>query len=291
MQPVGPTAASPRRRGLWIAVGVVVVAAVVVGALFATGTVRLGSSSSPPPADETFSQAVGVAGSRSGSVGGGPWYAFAGVALLTPVAILEPATNLSALLTAANCTARWIGPEPTNVAVPATGPTAALGASAYWTFLLKNASNGILLETVADGMATAVVTLGGTNCTALASVFNSFGSGMQDSPKILGAANAAGGTSFLAEYPNATQAWVVSGGATVSVITTSPEWLIEYTSCALPLVTSASGAVFNATVGGTSATVTNHASGTVDCALTAATGPSLLGPGPGPAPALEKLFK
>ncbi len=291
MQPEGSAPASPRRRGLWTAVAVVVIAAVVVGALFASGTLHLGSTSSAPPADETFSEAVGVAGSHSGSVGGGPWYAFAGVALLTPVAILEPATNLSALLTAANCTARWIVPEPTNVAVPATGPTAALGASAYWTFLLKNASNGILLETVADGSATAIVTLGGTNCTALASVFNSFGSGMQDSPKIVAAANAAGGSAFLAQHANSTQAWVVSGGATISVITTSPEWLIEYTSCSLPLVTGETGAVFNATVGGTSATVTNHTSGTVDCSLTAATGPSLVGTAPGPAPALEKLFK
>ncbi len=291
MQPVGSPPAPPRRRALWTAVAVVLVAAAVVGALFATGTLRIGSSSSPPPADETFAQAVGLAGSHSGSVSGGPWYAFVGVALLTPVAILEPATNLSTLLTAANCTAHWIGPEPTNVAVPATGPTAALGASAYWTFLLKNASNGILLETVASGDATAVVTLGGTNCTALASVFNSFGSGMQDSPKIVAAANGAGGTAFLAQHANATQAWAVSGGATISVITTSPEWLIEYTSCSLPLVTGETGAVFNATVGGTSATVTEHATGNVDCALTAATGPSLLRTALGPAPALEKLFK
>jgi hypothetical protein len=257
-----------------VAVGI----AVVVVALAATGVLHLGATSNSNPADETFAQAQSVAQSQSSSVAGGPWYAFAGVAIVSRAAVLEPVTNVSADLAAVGCTATWIGGVPANVAIPATPASVATGAAAYWAFALKNASNGILLETITSGVADSVATLGGTNCTTAASYFDSFGSGMQDSPAVIEAADAAGGASFLAAYPNATQAWAVSGGATFSVITTSPEWLVEYTSCALPVAATEHGAIFNATVGGTSGVVTAHSNGTVDCALTAAVAPTLAAP-------------
>jgi hypothetical protein len=269
----------PPRRRRWPAVAVAAVAVIVVVlALIAGGVIRLGPSTSSNPADETFAQASGVAASRSGSVPGGPWFAFAGVALVTPVAVLEPATNLSAALQLGNCTESWIGGAPANVAIPATGARVATGAAAFWTFLLKNASNGILLETISTGTADAVLTLGGAQCEQFAGLFDSFPSGMLDSPAIIAAANAAGGASFLATDPNATQAWAVVGGVTFDVITTAPEWLVEYTSCSIPASVNAQGTVFNATVEGGSGVVTNHTTGSVDCALSAAVGVGLAEP-------------
>jgi hypothetical protein len=269
---------------------VAVAIAVIVLALAASGVLRLGSTSTGNPTYETFSQATSVAQSRSSSVAGGPWFAFGGVAVVTRAAVLEPVTNVSGALKTAGCTADWIGGMPANVAVPGTPASVALGASAYWAFVLKNASNGILLETIASGSADAVATLGGTNCTAAASYLDSFGSGMQDSPTIIAAANAAGGAAFLVAHPNATQAWAVTGGATFSIISTSPEWLVEYTSCALPAAEDEEGAVFNATVGGTSGVVTAHTNGTVDCALTAAVAPTLGVPTPFAAVLLRKAI-
>lgn len=284
MQPTPAGAGRPHRRRILPVVGAVVVAVAIVVALAAAGVLSFGSKpSSSPPADETFAEASAVATSASGSVAGGPWYGVLGAALVTPFAVLEPAANLTAVLSFLNCTSHWISGEPSNVAIPATPASAALGTAAFWSFVLKNATNVLLLETVAQGSASALVTLNGSTCSEGAGYLDSFGGGMQDSPKIVAAANAAGGSAFLATYPNATEFWGVSGGVTYGVLTTSPEWFLEYTSCSLPAGANEEGAVFNATVGGTSATVTNHTSGEADCALTGASLPSLARPS-GPPP-------
>lgn len=291
MESPAPPAAPARRRWLYPILGVVVVAVVVIAALAATGNLPFGSKSSAPPTDLTFSQASSAASSRSGSVSGGPWYGVVAVAVLSRATILEPATNLTSVLADLNCTSHWISGQPSNVAIPATPTSAGTGTSAFWTVVLKNTTNVLLLETVSQGSASPVLTLTGANCSEAAGYLVSFGGGLQDSPSVVAAANAAGGASFLAEYPNATEFWGILGGLTYGIISTSAEWGVEYTSCSLPGGADSEGAVFNATVGGTSGVVTSHASGEVDCALTGASLPSLVVRAGFSAASPEKLFK
>jgi hypothetical protein len=263
---------------------------VAIAALFASGVVHLGGSSTPSPTYETFSQAESNAESGSSSVAGGPWYAAFGAAVAIPVAVLEPATNLSSLLSIVNCTPVWPGGEPSNIGIPATGPSASVGAAAYWTFGLKNATNALLVESVSDGVASAVFEASGSACSRSVGYLASFPAGVVDSPAIISAADKVGGAAFLAAHPNATRVWGAIGGLTIGILGISPEWFVEYTSCSLPTSTEGVGAVFNATLGGTSGAVITNSTGTANCVLTAPTGFSLTLHGPPSAVAARKAI-
>jgi hypothetical protein len=260
-----PPPRSARRRWILPIVAVAVVAVVLVAALFAAGVLRFGPANSPPPADQTFSQAESQAQSGANSVPGGPWYAVFGIAVVTRVAVLEPVTSLSSDLSPLNCTFAWPNGQPANIALPATSSGAAAGTSAYWAFGLKNQSNTLLLESVSDGTASAVLTARGGTCAEGTGYLVSFPSGFVDSPAMVSAVGAAGGTPFLAANPNATQVWVGVAGITIYGFTSSPVWEVAYTSCSLPPVEGQNGSIFNATVGGTSGVVTGHANGTGSC--------------------------
>ena len=284
-----PSPAPPGRRWLLPVVAAIVAGVVVVASLFAFGIVHLGSGSSPA-SYQTFSQAESTASRASGGTGGGPWFAVAGVALVTPVAVIEPATNLSSLLALTNCTFVWPHGQPMNVEVPATPASASIGASAYWDFVLKNGSNALLVESVSDGSASQVVVATGGTCAEVGGALVSFPSGVVDSPVAIQAANAAGGSAFLNVHPNATQAWAVVGGVAFGFLTTSPEWFVEYSSCSFPTSSNTSGAVYNATVGGSSGVVTNHSTGTTACAPTIPTGFTLGFPAGASTPAARKAI-
>lgn len=259
--------AAPRRRG-WVLPVVVaaVVAVVIIAALFVTGVVHFGAASSNP-VYETFSQAESVAGGSAGA-SGGTWYAAFGSAISTPTSLLYPTTNLTAL-TSLNCTFVWPHGEPANIPVPATGPTAGVGASAMWEFGFKNASNALLIVIVSDGVASNLVTITGKLCESYVAYLAPFPSGVVNSPAIVATANQAGGSAFLAAHSNASQIWAAYGGIQLGELgSTSPEWYVEDTTCALPGYSGEVGAVFNVTIGGTSGAVINSSSGTVGCAPT-----------------------
>jgi hypothetical protein len=280
-----------RRPRRWpFAVAAVAVVAIVVVSLFAFGVLRLGPSNSAVVQYETFSQAESTAVAGAGSVAGGPWFAVAGAAIATPVEVAEPATNLSSLLDLANCTFVWPHGPPANVVIAATPLSSAAGTAGYWAFLLKNVSNTLLLESVSDGSASAVLLASGSQCVDVADLLVSFPVGVVNSPQVIAAVNGVGGSAFLSEYPNATRFWGAIGGISVGILSSSPMWFVEYTSCSVPTSSSTSGAVFNATVGGTSGVVTNHSAGRADCALTAPTGFSLALPAGGDAPAARKAI-
>jgi hypothetical protein len=117
-----------------------------------------------------------------------------------------------------------------------------------------------------------------------------FSAGLVDSPAVVSAADEVGGSAFLSAHPNATRVWAVVGGLSFSGLSTSPEWIVEYTSCTLPTSITEVGSTFNATVGGTSGAVTMHANGTANCALTAPTGAGLTSRGAGGPAALRKAI-
>jgi hypothetical protein len=257
----------------------VVIAVVAVAALAAAGVLRLGTSSSGPAADETFSQALGRAQSESSSTSGGPWTAVAGAAVLTTVAVSEPASNLTNSKQFADCTVTWTGSLPSVLTVPATPAGAATGTSAYWFFVLKNGTNALEVESVSEGAVTPLITVYGGECSVLATDLDAFPGGMPDSPAVIAAVNAAGGSAFLSAHANATQLWGVDGGVTVYGITIEPEWTIAYTTCSATASSSQAGAVFNASVNGLTAAVTSHnTSAAASCGTSGVTGPSLTAP-------------
>jgi|SRR5580658_1310202 hypothetical protein len=275
-------APGPSRGRRWvIPAAIVVVVLVVVAALIATGTLRFGTASSSPLSDETFSQAESTAQSGANADSGGTWYPVLGVAVSLPAASLEPIGNLSGLLGAINCTFAWPHGEPANIAIPATSTSASVGAAAYWTFGFKNASNGLLIESVADGVASTLAFASGGECASIVAFLTAFPAGVVDSPAVVSAVNEVGGSDFLATHPNSTRVWGAEGGASYDGLGLSPEWFVAYTSCTLPLSEGENGALFNATVGGTSGVVTGHSNETVSCLPTIPTlppVPPLLGP-------------
>jgi hypothetical protein len=259
-------------------VAVVVVAAVAIAALAAAGVLHFGSTGSSPPANETFSQALGVAQSKASSQAGGPWTAVAGAALVSTLEVTEPSANLTTLEDLTNCNLTWVGGQPSDLIVPATPSGTSIGTSAFWSFALKNESNALLVETVSQGSASALLTLTGGDCATAGSALDGFTSGMPDSPAIIAAVNANGGAAFIGAHANASELWSVDGGFTFLGISTTPEWFVEYTSCSATASPTQTGAVFNATVNGLSAIVTENASGTAECALSVSTGPTLAAP-------------
>jgi len=266
-----------RKRRRWLLPTLVAaVAAIVVASLFLTGVVHWGSSGGPSSPYLTFSQAEAKSQSASGSTAGGPWFASIVISLVSPSSILEPTQNVSGFLTDSNCTYYWPNGEPANLAVPATPVTAAVGASAYWLVGLKNASNGLLLETVSDGSASALVTIQGSACEKVAGYLVQFPSGSVDSPTIVTSVNHVGGSAFLAAHPNATELWSGIGGISLGLLgATTPEWYVEYTSCTFPAVEGETGAFFNATVAGLTGDIINNHTGTTGCTLGPSVTPSV----------------
>jgi len=287
-----PAPARPPRSRTWIIPTVVVVVVVVVllAALFATGTLRLGTSSSGNPALETFSQAESVASGGASGQSGGTWFPVFGAALATPTALLEPESNITSVLDSINCTVSWPNGEPTSVEIPATPTGAAVGAAAYWAFGFKNVSNALLVVTVSSGTASALVLVTGSLCEDLIEYIAPFPSGVVDSPAIVTAADQAGGSAFLTAYPNATKVWGAVAGAQFGAITTSPVWLVEYTTCSIPPYLGETGQVFNATLGGTSGAVINSTSGPAACTISVPSGILTGVPIPGTPSAVRKAI-
>jgi hypothetical protein len=280
----GPPPARSSRRWLAPVAAVIVVVVVLIAALFVTGVLHLGSSSSAP-AYETFSQAEGVASANSGSVAGAPWFAALGAGVAAPTSILEPVTNLTSLLTSVGCTLVFPHGEPANLDIPSTPTNAATGAAAYWTFGFKNVSNALLIETVSLGVASSLLIANGTACENFVAFLATFPSNVLDSPQIVAAANGAGGSAFLAKYPNATRGWGAVGGIQLGTLaSTSPIWEVSYTSCSFPAYSGETGALFNATIAGLTGVVSNSSTSTGACGVTVPT--TLLAPLHGVAPAL-----
>jgi hypothetical protein len=259
-----------RHRALLFGVTAAVAVGVVVAILFATGVIHPASGGTPASSPFlTFSQAETTAQTASATFPGGPWYAIVAVAITAPTSFLEPTSNITSTLAQADCNFTYPSGQPPNIGIPATGPRASTGASAFWTVALKNASNGLVLYTVSDGVAAAMLTASGPDCARTVGFIESFPAGTYDSPAIIAAANAVGGSAFLAAHPNATELWAAVGGVVLGILgSTTPEWFVEYTSCTFPAVSGETGAIFNATLGGlTGKVISSYNNTTTPCSL------------------------
>jgi len=246
--------------------------AVVLAAVVIVAVLAVAASLAPKPAANTtesystFSEAASVAGTAAAQARSGGWSAelAAGVrigsSLAVPLANLTSLTNLTA-----NCSLSVLPGLPADLTIDATPPSAPAGHAAFWLFGFTDGGGNLLVVSVDLGVPTALFSLTAGSCFGSTVTLVAFPSTEVDSPALVAAANASGGATFLGEYPTAAQIFAGVGGATYSVLTTGPLWVVADTSCPLPYPINETGAVFNATVSGSGSVITSS-SGPVNCA-------------------------
>ena len=264
-----PTSGRPARRRWLVPVLVTVVAvAVVLAALVATGILPLShSSNSGPGATPTFQGAASEAQPSANAQPHGPWSPAAGVGIRLPLALTLPTVNitqyLSDLNAAVGCEVSLLGSPPTQEVLDGTPGSASPGAAAFWVVMFVNGTGGALGVMVNGGVATPLFSVtGNSTCREYLDALAPFPAGSPDSPAIVAAVNASGGSTFLSEHPNATEVFVG-----LSAVIIQPTWEVVYTTCSPTVVPGVTGYEYNATVSGT--TVQHHASGVVSCSVPA----------------------
>jgi len=227
-----PPTGGRRRRGLRTAIVAVCAAALVVGALFATGVVHLGSAA-PNPAIP-FSQARADAEGATAKALGGPWVAVAAIGLDVRVLTSVP-TNLSGLLgTGCTVTALAGVTLPTQLLVPAYSGSYGSGLSPFWIVLVANTtSKEVVLVEVVDRQATALAQLGGSGCPVSGSSSDVLSSSTVDSPQVAGLAWTAAGQEFVTLDPNLTVLVLAAfgGGFRYAGVSLGSVWGIAYAPC------------------------------------------------------------
>jgi len=249
-------------------VAVVVAAVVVVAVLTTAGFLFHKASTNTTEQFSTLQEADSVAGSVASHAIAGSWNTLVAVGLRLSAGVTLPTTNLSSIenLTSA-CTLTNLPGAPTSLAIDATPASSAPGHAAFWIFGLSNSAGTILLVSVDLGTANALYTASGSSCSTTFGSLSPFPSTESDSPALVAAANASGGSAFLSEYPDSAQLMAGVGGFTALGFTSPPVWDLVDTSCPLPLLLNETGAEFNATLTGAPANVLTHTTGPVNCAL------------------------
>ena len=236
-------------------VGVVVIAIVVVGALFATALVARTSTSStsiegtPLSYDTFYPPAV----SALGSAEDGPW---------TPIAVLAIGTSESISGTAGasgvgaggSCSSVWSYSGP--VTFPATPIGAPVGEVSAWFLVSRDSANDLLITLVANTTGAVLATnleIGPQSCLTGAAGYGTLTGTYVNSINAAAAVNSVGGSAFLASNPGAT---VELGIFNMSGLTL---WAVIYSTCQYT-ATGGTGNEFLGAVGATNGTLVDHES-------------------------------
>jgi len=267
-----PSASRPgRRRWPWVAAAIGAAVVVTLGVLFEAGLVfHTSGGGSPSSPWETYLEAEPQAAQAAATLSGGPWSPVfaAGLALLD--AITVPATNLTSVLSAINCTASFPGGVSPSVTVPATPTSAGAGRAALWVVGFRNSTGGILVSSVTEGSAAALFTAGGASCQQYTVDLLEIASDVADSPTAVGAAASAGGSAFLTQHSTASQLWVLFGGYTIGPIETAPMWTVVDSSCSLS--GGGTGAAFVANESGSGVVLSSHTYSSLPCSASGLAG-------------------
>jgi hypothetical protein len=264
--PPGPV---PRSRR-WVApvIALVVAAVLIVAVLAAAGFLFHKASTRTTEQYSTLNEAESVAGSSASNAISGSWNPIFAGGIRLAAGVSLPTANVSSVenLTS-GCNLTSLPGAPTSLTVDATPASADAGHAAFWIFGLSNGAGTIALVSVDLGVPTALYALSGGSCASTFDTVASFPSTESDSPALVAAANASGGSAFLSEYPNSAQLFFGVGGLTYLGFTSPPLWDVVDTSCPVPLLLNETGAEFNATITGAPASVLSHSTGPVNCAL------------------------
>ncbi len=178
-----------------------------------------------------YSQVASPAGAAQERLGGAPW---------TPDSIIGLGDRHSYVGDeglVAGCTVVW--ENASTIVIPATPAGAAAGAVAFWVVASVNASGAVLLTEVTELSSEIVASNGAVvegSCTAAFTVDGPIAPPVVGSELVAAAANEAGGSAFLSEFP----------GSTEEVALVGPAWLVAYSTCE-PFATSGTGEGFTAT--------------------------------------------
>jgi hypothetical protein len=247
---------------------IVVAAVVIIAILFLAGVVFHKSNATTTEPYATFDEATSVAGTAASHAATGTWSPVFAAGLRLSSSLTVPVSNLTTLTNlTSNCTFSAVSGSPTSITIDATPSSTPQGHGAFWLLGLSNGGGSILLVSVDLGTATALLLVSGASCAQYTDLLAPFPSTESDSPALVAAANASGGSGFLAQYPGAVQLLAGLGGLTDYGFTSSPEWEVFDTSCPVPLLVNETGMDFNATLTGNPATVQAHSTGPVNCSF------------------------
>ncbi len=196
------------------------------------------------PTPLTYSQATAIMVANASGFDGGNWSVAFGGGIASPLNSSLPASTATG-----NCSVTWIATPTSSIFVPPTPTNAPAGTANFNFFFLvsANVSDTTLVGTVVNGTPVREFTFATSACPAYSSFVNPVGPGVIDSPLAVAAANAAGGSTFLASHANVTEQWLVVAGQNSSYFSQPPFWSVNYsTSC---------GASFQALIDGLSGLV------------------------------------
>jgi hypothetical protein len=246
---------------------VIVLLALTFGGVI-PGLFTSSKSSGPAAATLSYAQAAGVAKTTADSTGG-PWSVFSGGAVELPAPYVVPGavfTDLSANLSAYGCVVTWEGNVVTaGLSIPATPSNAATGEANFWLFLLTTTSGSIQGVTVSNGTGNGLVLIGGLVCELLGQELQPLNESILSSTQSVSIANTAGGSAFLASYPQSIRAWGVAGIAPRLNLSVS-EWAVAYTTCPTSgTEPTAPQPMFNATINAMTGEVLTSGETNVTC--------------------------
>jgi hypothetical protein len=226
---------------------VVVAAIVIVAILYFTGIGPFATQSSSgggggTTSGQTFSQAVTAAeavaltvpgGSlHAATVAGGPWTLFGGGGLQLGSTASVSTAYWQGVVGASGCAVTLLPGASTITSIPGTSSTASSGLSAVWGIDFFNATGGVLLVYVLNGVATPIGTAPAEQCLYGSVTEIALPSNYADSSAVAATAWSNGGSAFASSHSSYDTEFGLGGpeiGPTGHY--TAPLWTVILTTC------------------------------------------------------------
>lgn len=256
-------AARPRRFVITLAIGLVT-ASLFLGlgyagvAPWSTALPGYHASGSSTSVGISFGTARGLADPVAAGTTGGSWSLVTASGIATPVGFtIPPPPSGNATPYPSPCPYGTTGSGPSSsIIIPAYSGYVGAGLAPAWLFEYTSATPAILIVTVLNGQASVYgeISAGGCGYGFGYGGIQPIGSHVVDSTIVASAANAWGGSAFLANVTSAAGLYSISGGMTFPVVYNGPpingtngtppppypipvnytipaSWQVSYTSC------------------------------------------------------------
>jgi hypothetical protein len=245
---------SPRRTRSRAAVyaAIVIVIAVVLVILVATNILPLFPSSKSTATALSYSGAHPIADQSVSAYQGGGWALVVAAGLDSATSVSIPVNSSES--SSGECNLTLASGVSGSVSISAFTGSLTAGVAPAWEFLYRNGAGSIAVVTVIDGSATVIGTLAGATCSSVFGLFHAIPSSAIDSSAAAGAVST-DAAAFLAQYPNASAEFGLTGGISLFGKGVGAEWGVVYKTCPISATASGTGTEFNATVNATDGSV------------------------------------